>query len=92
MEKDIFTGMQLVALKPEKEQKREKITVMRQKQGVTYDPKSLKEALQELRDFIAFDLSSYLSNDITAKALSDKILVLDFLVRGVEFEEMEVLV
>ena len=45
-----------------------------------------------LPDFIAFDLSSYLSDDVTAKELSEKIYVLDFLVRGVEFEEMEVLV
>ena len=90
MEMEIRPGIQLVAIK--QDHKTEKITVLRQKGGINYDPAGLKKALQDLRDFIAFDLSSYLSDDITAKELSEKIYVLDFLVRGVEFEEMEVLV
>lgn len=91
MEKDLFTGARLMVVKPE-ERKREKIVVMCQKEGVTYGPERLKKALQELRDFIAFDLPVFLSDDITAKELSEKVFVLDFLVRGVEFKEMEVLV
>lgn len=91
MEKDLFAGVQLMAVKPE-EQKREKLTVMQQTCGEQYTPAGLKKALTELRDFVAFDMPTFLSDDVTAKELADKMFVLDFLVRGVEFKELEVLV
>lgn len=90
MEKKLYPGLRLMAVN--EEPKKETITVMRQTGGLQYKPEGLKKALTELRDFVAFDMPTFLSSDVTAKELADKMFVLDFLVRGVEFEEVEVLV
>lgn len=95
MEKDLFAGVQLMAVKPE-EQKREKVIVMQQKKGnvPAYDPQALKDALEALRDFVAFDMAAELSTKatITAWRLSSELMPLDYLIREVEFKEVEVLV
>ena len=78
------------------EQKREKVIVMQQKKGnvPVYDPQALKDALEALRDFVAFDMAAELSTEatITAWRLSSELMPLDYLIREVEFKEVEVLV
>ena len=96
MEKDLFTGARLMMVKPE-EQKRERVIVMRpNKPGMifTYDPEALKKELQALRDFVAFDMAAELNEDasISAWTLSAQLMPLDYLIREVEFKEVEVLV
>ena len=91
----MFTGVQLMAVRPE-EQKREKVIVMQPKNGglPAYDPQALKDALEALRDFVAFDMAAELSTEatITAWRLSSELMPLDYLIREVEFKEVEVLV
>ena len=93
MEKDLFAGVQLMAVKPE-EQKREKVMVMQQRNGAipAYAPEALKEALEALRDFVAFDMAAELSTEATISAwrLSSELMPLDYLIREVEFKEVEV--
>ena len=95
MEKDLFAGVQLMAVKPE-EQKRKKVIVMqpRKSEIPAYDPQALKDALEALRDFVAFDMAAELSTEatITAWRLSSELMPLDYLIREVEFKEVEVLV
>jgi hypothetical protein len=47
-----------------------------------------------LRDFVAFDLAAELGeqSSITAWRLSSELMPLDYLIREVEFKEVEVLV
>lgn len=90
-----LSHVQLMAVKPE-EQKRQKVTIMQPKNGdcLTYDYSALQEALQETRDFVAFDMAAELHAEatITASELSLKLMPLDYLIREVEFKEVEVLI
>lgn len=90
----MFTGAELIAIK--KEHKREKMLSVIPKQGqmLAYSPDDLKKALQALRDFVAFDLAAELGEEssITAWRLSSELMPLDYLIREVEFKEVEVLV
>ncbi len=84
----------MIAVK--KDMKHEKIMTVVPKQGqvMAYSPDELKKALQALRDFVAFDLAAELGeqSSITAWRLSSELMPLDYLIREVEFKEVEVLV
>ena len=86
--------VEMIAVK--KDMKREKIMTVVPKQGqvMAYSPDDLKKALQALRDFVAFDLAAELGeqSSITAWRLSSELMPLDYLIREVEFKEVEVLV
>lgn len=86
--------VEMIAVK--KDMKREKIMTVAPKQGqvMAYSPDDLKKALQALRDFVAFDLAAELGeqSSITAWRLSSELMPLDYLIREVEFMEVEVLV
>ena len=86
--------VEMIAVK--KDMKREKIMTIAPKQGqvMAYSPDDLKKALQTLRDFVAFDLAAELGeqSSITAWRLSSELMPLDYLIREVEFKEVEVLV
>lgn len=84
----------MIAVK--KDMKREKIMTVVPKQGqiMAYSPDELKKALRALRDFVAFDLAAELgeNSSISAWRLSSELIPLDYLIREVEFKEVEVLV
>ena len=86
--------VEMIAVK--KDMKREKIMTVAPKQGqvMAYSEDELKKALQALRDFVAFDLAAELGeqSSITAWRLSSELMPLDYLIREVEFKEVEVLV
>lgn len=86
--------VEMIAVK--KDMKREKMMTVVPKQGqiMAYSPDDLKKALQALRDFVAFDLAAELgeNSSITAWRLSSELIPLDYLIREVEFKEVEVLV
>lgn len=86
--------VEMIAVK--KDMKREKIMTVVPKQGqiMAYSPDELKKALQALRDFVAFDLAAELgeNSSISAWRLSSELIPLDYLIREVEFKEVEVLV
>ena len=88
--------MEVEMIRVNKDMKREKILTVVQKQGqvLAYSPDDLKKALQALRDFVAFDLAAELGeqSSITAWRLSSELMPLDYLIREVEFKEVEVLV
>lgn len=88
--------MEVEMIRVKKDMKREKILTVVQKQGqvLAYSPDDLKKALQALRDFVAFDLAAELGeqSSITAWRLSSELMPLDYLIREVEFKEVEVLV
>ena len=68
--------------------------VPKQGQVMAYSADELKKALQALRDFVAFDLAAELgeNSSISAWRLSSELMPLDYLIREVEFKEVEVLV
>lgn len=84
----------MIAVK--KDMKREKMMTVVPKQGqvMAYSADELKKALQALRDFVAFDLAAELgeNSSISAWQLSSELMPLDYLIREVEFKEVEVLV
>lgn len=84
----------MIAVK--KDMKREKMMTVVPKQGqiMAYSADELKKALQALRDFVAFDLAAELgeNSSISAWRLSSELMPLDYLIREVEFKEVEVLV
>lgn len=86
--------VEMIAVK--KDMKREKMMTVIPKQGqiMAYSPDELKKALQALRDFVAFDLAAELgeNSSISAWRLSSELMPLDYLIREVEFKEVEVLV
>ena len=86
--------VEMIAVK--KDMKREKMMTVVPKQGqvMAYSPDDLKKALQALRDFVAFDLAAELGeqSSITAWRLSSELMPLDYLIREVEFKEVEVFV
>lgn len=86
--------VEMIAVK--KDMKREKMMTVVPKQGqvMAYSPDELKKALQALRDFVAFDLAAELgeNSSISAWRLSSELIPLDYLIREVEFKEVEVLV
>ena len=86
--------VEMIAVK--KDMKREKMMTVVPKQGqiMAYSADELKKALQALRDFVAFDLAAELgeNSSISAWRLSSELMPLDYLIREVEFKEVEVLV
>lgn len=86
--------VEMIAVK--KDMKREKMMTVVPKQGqiMAYSSDELKKALQALRDFVAFDLAAELgeNSSISAWRLSSELMPLDYLIREVEFKEVEVLV
>ena len=86
--------VEMIAVK--KDMKREKMMTVVPKQGqiMAYSAEELKKALQALRDFVAFDLAAELgeNSSISAWRLSSELMPLDYLIREVEFKEVEVLV
>ena len=86
--------VEMIAVK--KDMKREKMMTVVPKQGqvMAYSEDERKKALQALRDFVAFDLAAELgeNSSISAWRLSSELMPLDYLIREVEFKEVEVLV
>ena len=86
--------VEMIAVK--KDMKREKMMTVVPKQGqiMAYSADELKKALQALRDFVAFDLAAELgeNSSISAWRLSSELMPLDYLIREVEFKEVEVVV
>lgn len=69
---------------------KQRIIEIYQSDSIDYNAEELKKALRGLRDYIAFDLSAYLDDEITAKQLAGKLFVLDYLVRSTDIKDKEV--